>query len=175
MNILKRALGKLTLGEAEQLHLIAEFILHIIVELCYLRPQLLLSAVRQRRVRPCVVSDGMPLIYHAPYKLRRGAAVIVCHEEYRPDTLFLQSIEDVVGIAVLVSFVECETDTSVGSKELSAERRILLLRSYRVDGAVHAVPFFSETPSDLRIPGSPADVGRGESRLVRDHLSVIAV
>ena len=87
-------------------------------------------------MRPCVIADGVSLVDHTADKLRRGLAVIVCYEENSFYVLFFQRVKYRRSVPVLIALVKGKADSAVRGKELPAERSILLLGFYRVNGTV---------------------------------------
>ena len=115
-----------------------------------------------------MVPDSVTLGDHALHKLRIPLAVVVCHEEHRPDVLFFQRIKDIGGLAVFVALVKGQPDTLPVAfpDEQPAQLSVLLLRLYRPQRAVLRVCLHAHAVGNLCVVEvfEPRIFGYGRSR-----------
>ena len=61
----------------------------------------------------CVIAHKMPLVTHAPDKLRRRCYKIAEYKESATDILFFKGVQDLCHISVFISGIECQIHNTV--------------------------------------------------------------
>ena len=134
---------------AEEEHGVAEVLLYIVVELLNLGVHLLRGDGGEVLVVHAVVAHNMPLVDHALHQLGVGFDIVAGDEEHRLDVLFLEDVEDVSGVAVLISLVKGEVDPLlIRPDEVRVVSAVLLLQLQAGDRAVLLVHIGSRAPGD---------------------------